>query len=88
MKNKQRGDASIAVVVFGVGIILLGMVYMFNAEAAQTQLFNRWNSDCTQAGGVVGSVRSDWNSTGYECFIDGRITTLSGYEQYSTGIKN
>jgi hypothetical protein len=52
------------------------------------RIWNAWNQDCTAVHGVVGMVgRTAWGEQ-YECFVNGKIKTLPGWEAYSTGVRN
>ncbi len=42
----------------------------------RTQRFNEWANDCLQSSGIVSKV----STSRYECFIDGAIVTLPGWE--------
>lgn len=82
-KYNQRGDGEAFIAVLfaiSIGLFVWAVATMFTVN----DLYNRWTRDCVEARGIVAKV----SATGSECFIDGKITTLAGYEQYSTGIKN
>lgn len=44
--------------------------------------FNDWASDCLAEGGVVGLTHVGEWSNRYECFVDGEIVTLPGWEGF------
>lgn len=81
----KKQDGSIFAVLLLV-LVVSSSLFAFSLYNAMSykQLFNNWTLDCINAGGIVGRVSEHGN----ECFINGKITTLPGYEQYSTGIKN
>lgn len=67
---------AIAIIIGIFGAILV-------ASFKREDLFQRWTADCRDAGGFVQAVKYN----GYECFVDGEVKTLPGYEKYSTGIR-
>lgn len=82
MKNKQRGDAEIAIVLV-IAIALVGLMFWsFTAQLQNKELFNRWTSDCNQLGGQISQTREDVNGVRYECFVKNVKVVVPGYESY------
>ena len=65
-----------------IGIIIAMVLWFFYSTSKYTETFNNWTRDCIQKGGFISQTRHDFFSTNYECFVDGKIIIVPGYEGY------
>lgn len=60
--------------------LLVGLSVFLILSAGSNNEFNRWTADCNRQGGLTSKTNSGILSSRYECFIDGKIVTLAGWE--------
>lgn len=60
------------------GLLILGALTLTGCSSYGE--FNDWTSDCLAAGGQVSRTHVGFWADRYECFVDGEIVTLPGWE--------
>lgn len=85
MGKDTRGHLIIGGIVV---LAVVGILFATFQEFSDRRVHNAWLLDCTKHHGVVGWVHEEALSDSYECFVNGKIVTLPGWEKYSTGVTN
>jgi hypothetical protein len=71
--------------LLAIGMVAFGIWFGVHHEQVNNR-FNLWLDDCIAQGGIAGLTelgsRNTLSGDDYECYIDGKIVTLSGWENY------
>lgn len=63
-----------------IALIALGLISLTGCGGYSE--WNHWIRDCNNAGGVVSIAERGFWADRYECYVDGEMVTLPGWEGY------
>jgi hypothetical protein len=71
----------IAAIALLIGLVVL-QITLVVVNTGHQHMFNTWTRDCLRAHGLIAQTNVSNISTRYECFVEGKMVTLPGWEGY------